>query len=98
MDRREFLERVATACDGTKAPLLEKSRVVAVFDAMLLEIERALLAKGERVSYWPGVGKFVAHWGRPRVVNNQMSHQCQFIPARYRFRYREDAKLRKAIN
>lgn len=98
MDRRGFIEAVAAAMDGDKAPLLVKSRAEAVVDAMFLEMERALLAKGERVSYWPGVGKFVARWCKPRVVNNQIWHQCQYLPARYSFRYREDAKMREAIN
>lgn len=97
MDKRGFVAEVSSYLDGGKAPLLKTPRVLFVLDAMLAEVFRALIVPGPRVSYWPGVGKFVASWDKSHEYMNQIKRQCMVIPARYRLRYRMSLELRKAL-
>lgn len=100
MNKRELVEFVTLSMNGNKAPLLSKNRVLFVLDAILDEVSRALLTNGERVSYWPKVGKFRATWRQARVAGNprQGLYQCINIPARYRLSYKQALFMRDAVN
>lgn len=98
MNKRELVEFVTLSMNGDKAPLLSKNRVLFVLDAILAEVSRAVLTNGERVSYWPKVGKFRAVWHKARIHNNPRTMQCINVPARYRLSFKQALFMRDALN
>lgn len=98
MNKREFIEEAAPMFDGDGAPKMSKLRVTAVLDALLADVVRELFTPGDRVSFWPGVGSFVAHWDKARVYTDRKTKECKTVPAHYRLRFREARQLRNVVN